>query len=322
MILTDFANRYAEEALALAAAQYEEERTYVPDLPAVDKLPSLEVYIQNGLGVAAVENGRLVGYLCCTSPFDNAFRSTHVKGVFSPMGINAAKQENRAGIYAAMYQAAGEKWVRTGAVSHAICLYTHDHEAQRQMNQYGFGMRCVDAIRPMTAINCEPCDGYELQELAPADFTAVLPLAALHDAHFRQSPTFMSRETETPAAFMEHNRGEAARYFTASYHGELCAYLKITNQGETFITLREDSRHIGGAYCLPAHRGRGVYQNLLDFAISALHKDGYTRLGVDFESINPAAYKFWLKYFSAYTFGVVRRIDERILETSTCSAVH
>jgi hypothetical protein len=37
----------------------------------------------------------------------------------------------------------------------------------------------------------------------------------------------------------------------------------------------------------------------------------YTRLGVDFESLNPTAYGFWLKYFDAYTHSVVRRIDEK-----------
>jgi len=37
---------------------------------------------------------------------------------------------------------------------------------------------------------------------------------------------------------------------------------------------------------------------------------GYTRLGVDYESINPSGSGFWLKYFTAYTHSVVRRIDE------------
>lgn len=51
---------------------------------------------------------------------------------------------------------------------------------------------------------------------------------------------------------------------------------------------------------------------MLDYAVDILEKEGYTRLGVDFESINPTADRFWSKYFTAYTQGVVRRIDERI----------
>ena len=72
-------------------------------------------------------------------------------------------------------------------------------------------------------------------------------------------------------------------------------------------------RHIRGAYCLPEHRGKGLYQNLLNFTISVLKREGYTKLGVDFESFNPTARGFWLKYFTAYTNSVVRRIDERII---------
>ena len=44
-----------------------------------------------------------------------------------------------------------------------------------------------------------------------------------------------------------------------------------------------------------------------------LKTQGYTRLGVDFESINQTAYGFWLKHFDAYTNSVVRRIDEHAI---------
>lgn len=60
----------------------------------------------------------------------------------------------------------------------------------------------------------------------------------------------------------------------------------------------------------------GVYQNLLDFLITTLKAEGYTCLGIDFESFNPTAYGFWLKYFNAYTNSVVRRIDELAIENN------
>jgi len=49
---------------------------------------------------------------------------------------------------------------------------------------------------------------------------------------------------------------------------------------------------------------------MLNLLLKKLKTQGYTRLGVDFESINPTAYGFWLKHFTAYTYSVVRRIDE------------
>ncbi len=107
---------------------------------------------------------------------------------------------------------------------------------------------------------------------------------------------------------------EEVRYFVAKQDGKICAFLKISASGEPFVATGNNYRHITGAYCLPEHRGKGVYQNLLNFAISTLKGKGYTRLGANFESFNPTGRGFWLKYFAAYTNSVVRRIDERITQ--------
>jgi peptide methionine sulfoxide reductase msrA/msrB len=40
-------------------------------------------------------------------------------------------------------------------------------------------------------------------------------------------------------------------------------------------------------------------------------------LEIYYESINPTAYCFWLKYFNAYTHSVVRRIDEHAVKNIT-----
>ena len=37
-------------------------------------------------------------------------------------------------------------------------------------------------------------------------------------------------------------------------------------------------------------------------------------VGVDYESINPKGNRFWFKHFLPYTYSLVRRIDERILD--------
>ena len=123
----------------------------------------------------------------------------------------------------------------------------------------------------------------------------------------------MNREPETQDEFVVSSIQEGARYFVAKQNGKICAFVKISVSGETFVAMGDTYRHIRGAYCLPEHRGKGLYQNLLNFTISALKREGYTRLGVNFESFNPPARGFWLKYFTAYTNSVVRRIDERII---------
>ena len=122
----------------------------------------------------------------------------------------------------------------------------------------------------------------------------------------------MNRKPDTQEEFLAEKKN--GRYFAAKKDGELCAYMEVSNEGETFVASGNVYRHITGAYCLPEYRGRGVCQNLLNLVINILKTEGYTKLGVDFESINPAGSCFWLKYFNAYTNSLVRRIDERIIQ--------
>ena len=317
MDILNFEKHHIEEATALALANYHEEQKYVKELPEVCSIPDLESFAENERGVAAFEDKKMIGFLCCSEPFDNAFRATDAKGIFSPMGANAAVSENRDKIYAAMYQAAGKKWVQSGAVSHAICLYAHDETLQRQFYRYGFGMRCLDAIRPMELIDCRPCADYVFTEVPSSEWHLIYPLHFALNCHYCESPFFMNRKPETQEAFITSSVQEGGRYFVAKHHKELCAFLKISGSGETFAATGQTYRHIRGAYCLPEHRGKDVSQNLLNTVISTLQKEGCTRLGVNFESFNPTARGFWLKYFTAYTHSVVRRIDERIIQRIT-----
>ena len=314
MVIKKFEKQHIEEAKSIARANYDKERKVVKDLPIIHDIPDLDVYAENGLGVAAFDGKKMTGFLGCVSPFENTFRSTDVTGVFSPMGANAAIQENHTQIYAAMYQAAGAKWVKAGAVSHALCLYAHDEELQRQFYYYGFGLRCIDAIRPMDLIACAPRPDYEYAELPADEYHLIYPLDFALNRHYCESPFFMNRTPASQEEFLTASVQENARYFVARQSGKICAYLRITASGETFIATGSSYRHITGAYCLPEHRSKDVYQNLLNFVISKLKAEGYPMLGVDFESFNTTARGFWLKYFAAYTHGVVRRIDERIMQ--------
>lgn len=161
----NFTREHMADARELALLCYREERSRVPVLPGAAELPDLTYFADNGLGVAAYEDGKMLGFLCCTEPFDHAFGSTDARGVFSPMGANAAVTQDRDKIYAAMYQHAAQKWVKAGAVSHGICLYAHEEAAQQQFFRYGFGLRCIDAIRTMEPIACNLNEGYEMEEL-------------------------------------------------------------------------------------------------------------------------------------------------------------
>ena len=310
MKILDFSPAHIEQAMQIAKRDYDTERGFVPDLPPISQVPDLARYAENGFGVAAFEGETMVGFLCSTKPFPNCFGSTDAVGVFSPMGANGAVSKNRAEIYALMVQTAGEKWARAGAASHGVCLYAHDTQAQQRFFRYGYGLRCIDAIRGMDEIEAPPCSGYDFAEVKTEELLEILPLDHLLDAHMAASPTFILRPSDTPESFLKKAEHYKSIYFAARQNGKIIAYLRAELDGETFVCNTPGYLHVKGAFCLPEHRGKGLNKTLLAMLIHTLKDRGYTRLGVDFESINPTAYGFWPKYFSVYTHSVVRRIDE------------
>ena len=109
MIIRDFEPKHTEEAAEIALGAYNCERAFTQALPEISGISVLKQLSGNGFGVAAFEGGKMVGFLCSVEPFENVFRSTDVRGVFSPMGANGAVTENHGRIYAAVYQAAAKK---------------------------------------------------------------------------------------------------------------------------------------------------------------------------------------------------------------------
>ena len=115
MEIINFTADHVEQAAQIVKQNYLEEGKHISAFPEVEAYPDLISLAQNGLGVAAFENNTMLGFLSCFSPFQNAFGSTDAIGVFSPIHGNGTVLENRANIYAYMYQTAAKKWIEKGA---------------------------------------------------------------------------------------------------------------------------------------------------------------------------------------------------------------
>jgi hypothetical protein len=254
--IVDFTSAHVERASQIALQNFREGRRSVPALPSVEAVPNLMPFSENGLGVAAFDGDTMLGFLCGRGVWENAWGIQGLRNVFSPMHGNGAVFENRSKIYARLYQAAGEKWAEAGAASHSICLYAHDKQAQKQFYRYGFGMRCVDAIRGTDEIKTPDCAGYEFSELSTENALDVLPLEKKLDAGFIDSPFFMYREQISETDFLkEYERSESV-YFVAKYNGETIAFIRAERGGETFIHDTPGYLHCKGLYCLPEHRDK------------------------------------------------------------------
>lgn len=311
MQIVDFTEKYVADARTLVMENYQEERQHVSSLPEIREIPRLCESAGDGLSVAAVENGRLMGFWGCMGPWENEFGS-NAKGMFTPIHFHGAVREKRENIYRRMYQSLAERLVRQGIAYHTVALYAHDFSAVQGLFTCGFGMRCVDAVRTLDEINVtgESARGITCREIGRADFPKIRKLRAGLGEHLGKSPCFIKMSDADIENWQQRKESGSVRVFAAWQEEEPVAYLEIAKDGENFVTEVPEMQNICGAYCRPADRGQNIMQMLLNHVIAVLKEEGCSRLGVDYESLNLSAWSFWKKYFDAYTCSLTRRIVE------------
>ncbi len=299
-----FQPKHIDDALIIARGNYEEERHGVPVLPAPDNFPDLGEFADNRLGVVLLENGVLSGYLGCYRPDDSEIH----KRVFSPIQAHGAIKKNRGKIYSYLYQSAARIWAKQGIGSHSIALYAHDTEGLESFFWNGFGLYCIDAVRALEPLNCEKVTDCDLEELPISEVDKIVSLKYGLISHLGESPMFLKYPRFSETQLIDKTRMRHSRLFCAIKNNQIIAFIEIAPSGENFITYDKKMTNICGAYLIPEYRGTGLFANLLQFLIRQLKKEGFMRLGVDFESFNPTAKGFWLKYFTPYTKTVTRTI--------------
>jgi GNAT superfamily N-acetyltransferase len=316
MIFEKINEKYIEDAVKLAQAEYNVEQKKIEALYEKDYKEILGKFLteifKNKNGVVAVEKGRLLGYLGFWGGINGHFGN--VKGSFSPLYANAFGGENRGKVASLLFQYASDEMIKEEILSFAICTYSHDTEVVASLIMNGFGIRCSDAIRSIDKpLHIQLNTEYIYEEIHYSDAGCLVPLKNSLVRHLRKSPTFFPNPEFSKEDFVAMCNRRKSRIFVVKDKSEIIGYMEIMKDGETFISEEADMLSICGAYLMDNYRGKNIFQSLLSFVLDTLKDEGIKRIGVDCETINPTALRFWGKYFDSYTYSLVRRIDERIL---------
>jgi GNAT superfamily N-acetyltransferase len=314
MEIVPFQVSYLPEAAALFAGDFRRLRAQVGALPdgmadAAQVAIRLEALADRSW--AAVERGELVGYLGAF--VIDHFRDTARKGAYCPewghAAAEAAPTQTRA-VYRALYRAAASQWAALGCDVHAITLLAHDRIAETVWFWQGFGMVVVDAIRPITPLMGNTVlNGLAIRQATPDDADRLAALDAAHCAHYTRSPIFMApREVRDAAEFRAFLREPDNSVWLALDGGDAVGFMQFEghSDGAADIVSADSTIAITGAYIDPLYRGRGAGKALLDAALREYAGRGFTRCAVDFESFNPEAAVFWMKYFTPVCLSVMR----------------
>lgn len=311
MEFVTFGKEHLEDAKKIAWENYLEERAFVPALPENVVLWDLNYFAENGLGVAALEQGKLIGYLCYFAPWAGAFDTEDSLGTFSPLHANGAVKENRYRIYQDMYEEVSKRLAREKVKGLGISLYAHDEVSKAALFEYGFGMRCKDSIREIGEPDMAQIRNKDLtfEELPVKEFPTIRELRRELNEHLKEAPCFMQADANDFECWITKVEKGDRRTFVAKKDGETIAYLDVAEDAETFITFHPKMRNLQGAYCKPEYRGMKIIDDLLVYVLATLKSEGFEYLGVDYESYNPTANRFWAKHFMEYTNSVTRRIE-------------
>lgn len=285
----------------------------VPELPTTlldgrALTPRLEKLAGTHTALAAYDEwGELEGYLGWY--YVENFRDTGCKAAFVPDWAHAARAEQAGPVYRALYRQAAAQWEQAGCQVHALTLLSSEAEAIQTWFWSGFGMTVVDALRSTRPLNCRPAVGFSLRRAVPDDGEILHTLEAEHCLHYSASPVFMPvRAANSPqemAALLENPENSI---WLACRGDTPAAYLQleVSSFGSAAVIQAEDSIAITGAYTRPAYRGQKLAASLLDRALQHYADQGYTRCSVDFESLNPEATAFWMRYFKPVCYSLVR----------------
>jgi hypothetical protein len=190
--ITSFSDAHIQDATALVNSRFSQLRQQEPLLPdrysnVSELLPLLSsISTTAELGVAAIRDGRLVGFL--TGWLMRSFRGK--RSVYSPEWANAAVLEDSRYIYEEMYSHLAEEWVAGRYLSHYISIFPNDAEAIRAFHWMGFGMTAVDAIRSLEPIPVSQKEG----DIRRADMQDLEDLMVMDKAlwqHIKGTPDFL-----------------------------------------------------------------------------------------------------------------------------------
>jgi GNAT superfamily N-acetyltransferase len=316
MQIIPFDRTHIPAASAVFAGSFKMQRQFVPHLSdrfetAAETVPLLQRMFQNHSGLAAVEGGELLGYLMWFT-IDN-FRNSNRKAAYCPVWAHGASPEKQAVVYRALYRAASAQWAETGCEVHAVTLLAHNQDVLQTWFWSGFGLTVVDAVRPAVPLGIADRTGATVRQAQLDDAEILADLEAEHWHHYVAAPVFMNPTPPSSAAeFVELLQSPGGSAWLAFVDNKPAGYLRLeaSSSGAAEIVAADTTISITGAYVIPALRGHKIAPALIDRALTHYSTQGYQACSVDFESINPEAAVFWMRYFDPASYSVLR-VPER-----------
>jgi len=200
----------------------------------------------------------------------------------------------------------------------AVTFLTHNPELQNFWFWNGFGLTVVDAVRPVQPLPEKPTSTLTIRKADLPDLPSLYQLELEHCMHYSEPPVLMfPQDARTREDWSALLTSDAASVWIA-YHGDVpdsknaASYIVFqrNHDGASALVRSPEAVAVTAAYTRPAFRGQHTAVSLLDLGLRQYASLGYTCCSVDFESINPEASGYWMRYFQPVCYSAFR-VPER-----------
>jgi GNAT superfamily N-acetyltransferase len=294
-----FGDEHLDAAAVLLAERHARQRLVEPLLSASFEEPGaarveLEAAwrAEGASGAAALEDGRLVGYLVAAPRRGSAWGPNVW---VDPSGHAVEEAETVRDLYAH----AAAAWVAAGATSHYVVSPATDPALLDAWARLEFGQQQGLGIREVPTEPTPP-GRVRVRRATEDDVDAILGLDILGE-YQTSSPTFAPHAASDPVEAREELLEELADPRVASLVAELdgravgiATAAPVEYSGlHTGVARPDDACILGYAATAPAARGAGAGLALTEGVFAWARENGYTTVVVDWRMPNLLSSRFW-----------------------------
>ena len=316
------------DAAALLAERHRQDRTSFPELPqqfentaaareAVDSVWNRA----HATGVAAVDNGRLVGYLIGDMPTDR--RDLMGRCGWIRLAGCAIDPGESASVIADLYAALASAWVARGCFTHFVLIPTAGPALLQTWFALSFGVEQVYALLSLRDYHSDVAiasPGLEIRRATPDDREALGGMSQIIRRHLAQAPVWgvslPEEDEEYHAGYAKLIDDPTATVWLAVRRGQAVgfqAYFPTEPTADDDLLIPLHCIELSVAGTIPSARGQGVGRALTQRGLAHAIERGYQVCLADWRSTSLLAGRFWPRRgFRPVAYRLVRRIDPRI----------